>query len=156
MLWSRKSLLIFEVGGHAYIRPKSGYLRLRLMVNCLNLSMQISGQFISTPLQIWNMLSSRCMFLIFFFFLLWLYSPLSTIGRFLSFLILYTVRKTPWRGNQPVARPLPTYRTTQTENKRTQTSLPRVGFEPTIPAIERAKTVYILDRAATLIGRMFL
>jgi hypothetical protein len=27
-----------------------------------------------------------------------------------------------------------------------------VGFEPTIPAIERAKTVRALDRAATVIG----
>jgi hypothetical protein len=29
---------------------------------------------------------------------------------------------------------------TQTQNKRTQTSMPRVGFEPMIPAFERAKT----------------
>jgi hypothetical protein len=28
----------------------------------------------------------------------------------------------------------------------------RVGFEPTIPAFERAKTVLALDRAATVIG----
>jgi hypothetical protein len=34
----------------------------------------------------------------------------------------------------------------------TQTSMPRVGFEPTIPVFERAKTVYALDRAAILIG----
>jgi hypothetical protein len=27
-----------------------------------------------------------------------------------------------------------------------------VGFEPTIPAFERAKTVHALDRAATVIG----
>jgi hypothetical protein len=30
-----------------------------------------------------------------------------------------------------------------------QTSMPRVGFEPTSPASERAKTVYALDREAT-------
>jgi hypothetical protein len=28
-----------------------------------------------------------------------------------------------------------------------------VGFEPTIPVLERAKTIHALDRAATLIGR---
>jgi hypothetical protein len=28
----------------------------------------------------------------------------------------------------------------------------RVGFEPTIPAFERAKTVHVLDRAAAVIG----
>jgi hypothetical protein len=38
-----------------------------------------------------------------------------------------------------------------TQNKRMQTSMPRVGFEPTIPAFERAKKVHTLDRAATVI-----
>jgi hypothetical protein len=44
----------------------------------------------------------------------------------------YSVGKTPWTGDQPVARPLPTHRTTQTQNKRIQISMIRVGFEPTI------------------------
>jgi hypothetical protein len=30
--------------------------------------------------------------------------------------------------------------------------MPQVGFEPTMPVFERAKTVHALDRAATLIG----
>jgi uncharacterized membrane protein len=30
--------------------------------------------------------------------------------------------------------------------------MPRVGFEPTTPAFERAKIVHALDRAATVIG----
>jgi hypothetical protein len=30
--------------------------------------------------------------------------------------------------------------------------MPRVRFEPTIPAFERAKTDHALDRAATVIG----
>jgi hypothetical protein len=30
--------------------------------------------------------------------------------------------------------------------------MPRMGFEPMIPAIKRAKTVHTLDRAATVIG----
>jgi hypothetical protein len=34
-------------------------------------------------------------------------------------------------GDEPVARALSTHRTTQTQNKRTQTSMPLVGFEPT-------------------------
>jgi hypothetical protein len=67
---------------------------------------------------------------------LWLYSPLLDLGRFFSFLILHTVGRTPWTGDQAVARPLPTHRTTQTQNKRTQTSMPWVEFEPTIPAFE--------------------
>jgi hypothetical protein len=31
--------------------------------------------------------------------------------------------------------------------------MPQVGFEPTIPVLERAKTVHALDRAVTVIGR---
>jgi hypothetical protein len=87
-----------------------------------------------------------------FFFLSlsqWLYIPLDH-GRFFSFLILYTVGRTPFTGDQPVARPLPTHRTTQTQNKRTQTSMPKVRFDPTIPVIKRAKTVHALDRTATV------
>jgi hypothetical protein len=30
--------------------------------------------------------------------------------------------------------------------------MPRVGFEPTIPVFERAKTVHASDRVATVIG----
>jgi hypothetical protein len=32
--------------------------------------------------------------------------------------------------------------------------MPRVGFKPTIPVFEQAKTVHALDRAATVIGRL--
>jgi hypothetical protein len=32
--------------------------------------------------------------------------------------------------------------------------MPPVGFEPTIPVFERAKTVHVLDRAATAIGAL--
>jgi hypothetical protein len=84
--------------------------------------------------------------------LLWLYSSLLGLDCFFSFLILYAVGRTPWTGDQPVAGPQPTHRTTQTENKRTQTSMPRVGFEPTIAVLERTKTVHAPDRAATMIG----
>jgi hypothetical protein len=54
----------------------------------------------------------------------WLFSSLLGPGLFFSFLILYTIGRTPWTGDQPVAMQLPTYRTTQTEDKRTQTSMP--------------------------------
>jgi hypothetical protein len=65
-----------------------------------------------------------------------------------SFLILYTVGITPWMWDQTVTRPLPT----QTQNKRTQTSMAVVRFEPTIPLFERAKTVHALNCAVTEIG----
>jgi hypothetical protein len=73
----------------------------------------------------------------------WLYSPLLGPGLFFIFVIFFTDGRTPWTGDQPVARPLPTHRTTQ------------VGFEPTIPSFERAKMVDPLDRAATVISRYY-
>jgi hypothetical protein len=39
-----------------------------------------------------------------------LYRPLLGLGRFFSFLILYTVGRIPWTGDQPVVRPLPIHR----------------------------------------------
>jgi hypothetical protein len=78
--------------------------------------------------------------------------PIVGTWPLLQFLDLYTVGRTPWTGYQPVTRHLLTHRTTQKENKRTQTSMPQVEFEPTIPVFERAKTVHALDRAATVIG----
>jgi hypothetical protein len=74
------------------------------------------------------------------------------LGRFFRYLILYTVGRTPWTRDQPVARPLPTHRTTPKQNKRTQTSMPWVRLEPIIPMFEGAKAVHILYRAATVIG----
>jgi hypothetical protein len=45
---------------------------------------------------------------------LWLYSPFLDLGRFFNFLILYTVGRTLWTGDQTCARPLPAHRTAQT------------------------------------------
>jgi hypothetical protein len=60
-----------------------------------------------------------------------------------QFLDSYTAGKT-----QPITRPLSTHRTTQTQKKRIQTSMPRVRFKPMIPLFERAKKVHALVRAA--------
>jgi hypothetical protein len=84
---------------------------------------------------------------------LWLYSSLSGLGQFFSLLTFYTVGRTPPRtGDQSFARALPRHRTTQTQNKCTQTYMPQLGFEPTIPVFQRTKTVHTLDLAATVIG----
>jgi hypothetical protein len=77
---------------------------------------------------------------------LWLYSPLDLV-RIFSCLILYTVDRTPWMEDQPVSMPLPTHRATQTQNKRTETSMSRVGFQLTTPVFEWAKAVHALDLA---------
>jgi hypothetical protein len=86
---------------------------------------------------------------------LWFYSPCGSLPLF-QFLGLYKVGRTCWTGDQPVARPQPIHRTTQTQNKRTQTSMPLVGFEPTIPVFERVKTVHALERAATVNGKILI
>jgi hypothetical protein len=77
---------------------------------------------------------------------IWLYIPLD-LGRCSVFLLLYAVGMAPWTGSS-ARRKAATY----TQNKRTQTSMLPVGFDPTIPVFERAKTVHVLDRAATVIG----
>jgi hypothetical protein len=55
--------------------------------------------------------------------------------------LFYTDGRTPLTSDQPVARPLPTQRTTQTQNKRIHRH----------PCLERAKTVHALDCAAIVI-----
>jgi hypothetical protein len=73
--------------------------------------------------------------------LCWTLAPIS-----FSFLTLYTVGRTPWTGDRPIARRL------HKQNKRTQTSMLWERFEPTIPAFKRAKTLHALDRSATVIS----
>jgi hypothetical protein len=78
------------------------------------------------------------------------------LGRCFSFLIYTKPVEFLGRGISPTQDRYPTHRTTQTQNKRRQTSIPRVRFEPTIPVFERAKTIHTLDRAATAIGTVQL
>jgi hypothetical protein len=77
-----------------------------------------------------------------------LYSPCGHWPPF-QFLNPYTVARTPWTGDYPLAMALPTHRTTQTLNKCTQIYMPEVWFEPTIPLFEWAKTVHASERAIT-------
>jgi hypothetical protein len=75
-----------------------------------------------------------------------LYSPFAGLRPLFRFFIFYTDDRIPWTGAQPIARPLPTRRTTQTQNKRIETSMPRMGFEPTIQCSSERR-VHVLDRA---------
>jgi hypothetical protein len=59
--------------------------------------------------------------------------PFLCPAAFFSFVFLHTVGKVPWRGDQPVERPLATRRTTQIQNKRTQTFMTRAIMEPHYP-----------------------
>jgi hypothetical protein len=45
---------------------------------------------------------------------------------------------------------------TYIQNKRKQTSIPPVEFEPTIPVFECEMMVHALDRATTVIGAHYL
>jgi hypothetical protein len=79
----------------------------------------------------------------------------TAVKRFMSLQCLNpkTVGRSPWTGISS-SRGRYLHSTTQTQNKRIQTPMPRVGFEPTIPVFERAKTVHVLDRAVTVICNM--
>jgi hypothetical protein len=72
------------------------------------------------------------------------------LGRFFSFLI-YTQSVEESLNGVLARRKAATY----TQNKRTQTSMFRVGFEPTIPVFERANMVHAKDRAVTVTGSYF-
>jgi hypothetical protein len=88
--------------------------------------------------------------------LLWTLLPFWNIGLISQFLDYFTDGRTPWAGDQLVARPLPKHRTIQTQtNAHTyQTSMPWAGFDPTMPTCERAKTVHGLHPSATVSCRV--
>jgi hypothetical protein len=76
------------------------------------------------------------------------FAALVGLGRFFSFLIHTQTAGLLGRGISPSQG-----RYLHKQNKRTQTSMSQVGFEPTIPVFERAKMVDTLDSAATAMGR---
>jgi hypothetical protein len=71
-----------------------------------------------------------------FFFSTGFYSPYRTLAFLNELLDPQTFGRTPWLGDQSNTRPLPTHRTTQHRN--TQTSMPRVGFDPAISMFKRS------------------
>jgi hypothetical protein len=83
----------------------------------------------------------------------WLYSLLLGPGLFNSVIFFYTDGRISWTGDQPIARPLPTHRAAQTQNKCTENDpCLWVELKPTIPAFEKVKTVHAIDRAAPVAG----
>jgi hypothetical protein len=78
------------------------------------------------------------------------FEPKASVKRFVSLQFLNLRHSVGLLGR--VISPSQGRYLAQTQNKHKQTSMPRVEFEPTIPAFERAKTVHALDRAATVIG----
>jgi hypothetical protein len=142
-----------------YIKPTGRHHELGVFLRGIRKSrkVQIKNAFVQARIRTWHFHNRKRKYcpLLHHLLLLWLYSPLFGLGRFFSYVIFYTVGRTPWTGDQHVARPLSTYRTTQTPNKRTQTFMPWVGFEPTIRVFERTKTVHALYRATTVIGWRF-
>jgi hypothetical protein len=88
--------------------------------------------------------------------LLWLSSPLLALGRFFFFQFFDPIHSR-WDSLYGVSarRKASTYTQSNTNTELThtiQTSMTWVGFEPMIPAFERAKIVHALDRGATVIG----
>jgi hypothetical protein len=80
---------------------------------------------------------------------IYLFIAFVDLGRFFSFFIYTQSVGLLGRGiSPPQGHYLHAKKKIQTHNKRTQTSTPRVEFEPTIPAFQRAKTLHAVDRAA--------
>jgi hypothetical protein len=72
---------------------------------------------------------------------LWFYRT-SDLGLFFSFLILYTVGRTPWTGDQTVARPLPTHRINARTHIHASSGIPT--HDPSVrAALNRAATVVV-------------
>jgi hypothetical protein len=86
----------------------------------------------------------------------WLYSPLGPWPLFFSFMfILQTVGLLGRVISPSQGLYLNTGQHKHRINTYThRTSMPSMGFEPTIPASERAKTVHALDRSATVTGSL--
>jgi hypothetical protein len=74
------------------------------------------------------------------------------LGLFFSFLVLYTVGRTPCTGDQPVARPLPTHRTTHTIKPHNTDNHTLSGIRTHNPSIRASENSSSLDRAATVVG----
>jgi hypothetical protein len=66
------------------------------------------------------------------------------------FLIIYSFGRTPWTGDQPVARLLHTH--TGQHKHRLKVHGHQVGFETTNSVFERAKIFHAFERAATVIS----
>jgi hypothetical protein len=65
-----------------------------------------------------------------------------------------------WTSDHPVARPLPTQDKTTYKHNR-QTSMPRAGFEPAIPATKQPQTyaatgIGYVNKQLYLISKIFL
>jgi hypothetical protein len=81
----------------------------------------------------------------------WIYSPLLGPGLFFSFVIFFTQTVGLLGREISSSQDRCLHRTTQTQNKRIHRHpCLWVGFEPTIPSFERAKTVHARDRGATV------
>jgi hypothetical protein len=65
-------------------------------------------------------------------FFQWLFQPIRGPGLLFSSLIIFIDSRTPWTSDQPVARPLPKHRATQSQNKRIHT--------PNVHALSRIRT----------------
>jgi hypothetical protein len=57
--------------------------------------------------------------------------------------------KTPWTGDHPCSKAVTHTGQYKQNKKRRETSMPRVGFEPTIPVFWWANIYHALDFSAT-------
>jgi len=63
--------------------------------------------------------------------------------------------RTPWTGDQPISRPLPT-QDSITQEIADIRSWPRTGFEVMVTVFKQPKTIRVLDCSATVISHYYL
>jgi hypothetical protein len=80
-----------------------------------------------------------------------LYSPCGPCPLFFVSLLVYTQSIGLLRREISPSQGRYLHAGQHKHNPRTQTSMHRLGFEPTIPVFEQGKTVHALDSAATVI-----
>jgi hypothetical protein len=80
-----------------------------------------------------------CLLLLLLLLLLRLYGSLFGLGHFFNLLIRHTVHRSPWKGDQPIAKPLHRHRTTHThtQNKHRHPCL-EWGSNPQPQCLNRA------------------
>jgi hypothetical protein len=114
--------------------------------------MELEGSFTCSQQPILSQINPVHIIFIHSFINQWIYSPSMGPGPFFSFVIIFTQSAELFGRVISPSQGRYLHTGQHKQNKRTQTSMLRMGFESTNPAFEGAKAVHASHRAATVIG----
>jgi hypothetical protein len=147
MLWGTASNSDDEILQRFQFKTLRSILNAPSFINNHRIHEDLQVNSVLSEIKKWNTIS----------FFLWLYIPIQALAvsmkltDFTSVTRFRTVGRTPWTGDQLVARPLPVHkhRKSHTQHKHL-TSISWMGFEPTVSESVPAKIVHALDRSASV------